>query len=158
MRKYCLLIFIEALFLFSGCSYKLINPSEKTVYVDYFSNHSLQPQLEIWLLKNLKKTIVESPVFSLVNDKENADIVINGIINDCTRSPEFISESGQIIMASYKAKVSLVIERNGRISQKSIEQVYFLELSKKFKMDYLLNMLSKKISQDIYYQLISDEK
>lgn len=158
MRKYCLLIFFEILFLFSGCSYKIINPSEKTVYVDCFSNHSLQPQIEIWLLKNLKKTIVESPVFSLVNDKEKADIVISGVIDDFTRSPEFISESGQIIMASYKAKVSLVISQNGIISQKPIEQVYFLELSKRFKMDYLLDMISKKISQDIHYQLISDEK
>ncbi len=157
MRKCYLLIFIEILLFLSGCSYKLISPSEKTVYVDYFSNHSLQPQIEIWLQKNLKKTIAESPVFSLVNDRENADIVICGVINDFSRNPEFISESSQVIMASYKVRISLNIEKNGRILQKRLEQIYSLELTTKFRMDHLLDMLSKKLSQDIYCQLISDE-
>ena len=159
MRRKCYpLILIEILFLFSGCMYKFVNPSQKTIYVDYFANHTLQPQIETWILKNLKKTIVEGPAFLLVGDKEKADIVITGVIDDFTRNAEFISDSDQIMMACYKVKISFDINRNGKISQKNLEQVYSLELATVFKKDMLLDMLSKKIAQDIYYQIISNEE
>ena len=157
MRKNCLLLLIEVLLIFSGCSYRFVNPSEKSVYVDFFSNHTFQPQIEVYLQKNLKKTIAESPVFSLVNNRQNADIVISGVINDFKRNPEFISDSDQVMMASYSVKITLTITKNGEVAHRNLEQLYSLELATNFKMDYLLDMLSKKISQDIYYQLVSDE-
>ncbi|HOC03298.1 MAG TPA: hypothetical protein PKK91_07455, partial [bacterium] len=75
--------------------------------MDFFSNHTFQPQIEVYLQKNLKKTIAESPVFSLVNSRQDADIVISGVINDFKRNPEFISDADQVMMASYNVKITL---------------------------------------------------
>lgn len=149
-----LLICISIIFLFTGCSYQLINPEQTTVYVEIFSNHTLQPEIDLYLLKNLKKTITRSPGFILASSKSSADIIISGIIEEFSRNPEFISKSDQIIMASYRVKILLNIEKNHQIMKRNIDQIYSLELATEFKKDYLLDQLSNKISQDIYFQLL----
>lgn len=137
----------------------MINTGQKTVYIEPFSNLTLQPEIDIYLLKNLKKTFLQSPGFTLVSNKTEAHIIIHGRIQQFSRNPEFVSESDQIVMASYKVKIALQIERNGNTMQKEIDQIYFLELSDKLKTDLLLDNITKKISQDIYFNCIeTDEK
>lgn len=160
MPKKFLLIFSKILLVFfAGCGFHLISPKQKTVYVEYFSNLSLQPQIEQYLQKNLKKTIAESPGLMIVSKKQDADLVIKGRIQAFSRNPEFISDSDQIIMASYKVVLDVEIEKDGKIDKHRFDQTYFMELSTKLKTDILLDTITKKVSQDIYLYLIQqDEK
>ncbi|MCX7706107.1 MAG: LPS assembly lipoprotein LptE [bacterium] len=161
MQKNVLLITTNlfTIFFIAGCGYHMIKPDEKTVYIEPFSNHTLQPEIDLYLLKNLKKTLAQSPGFITVSRRNEADIFVRGKIQEFTRNPEFISESDSIVMASYKVKVSVEITKNGTTQKKDIVQVYFMELSEKLKTDLLLDDITKKISQDIFFHLInSDEK
>ncbi len=160
-RKSLLPLAIEILgiFLAAGCGFHLINPGQKTVYVEYFHNLTLQPAIEQFLMKNLKKELVESPGFMPVSRKKDADIIIRGRIERFSRNPEFVSGSDQILMASYSAAVVFEIEKDGMIKNYRIDRTYFLQLATSLKTDELLDMLCKKISKDIYFELVqSDER
>ncbi|HOK80386.1 MAG TPA: hypothetical protein PK303_06285 [bacterium] len=153
-----LLFILEAL-LFSGCGFHLINPAQNRVYVEVFSNRSLQPGIEIFMVKNLKKTLAELPGFTPVSKKNSADIILEGTIQQFSRDPEFIAESDQIVMASYKIKILLEIIKNGKTTEKTFQQTYVVNLTRQLKTDELLDNISKKVSKDIYFQLINlDEK
>ncbi len=159
-KKSLLLIAIEIMaVLLAGCGYQLINPEQKTVYVGYFSNHTLQPGIDLFLVRNLKKTLAEAPGFMVVSKTKDAHLIINGKIQQFVRTPEFIAESDQIIMASYRVSVLVEIDRDGKTVGQKLDQTYVLELSRGLRTDQLLDILSKKIAQDIYFRLIkADER
>ncbi|MCM8824805.1 MAG: hypothetical protein NC937_01430 [Candidatus Omnitrophica bacterium] len=155
MQKNALLISIEILALImAGCGYHLINPEQKTVYVEPFSNHTLQPKMEQFLLKNIRKTLAQAPGFMLVSKKSDASVVISGKIIKFSRNPEFIDRSDQIVMASYTVGVLLDIEKDGATLRQKIEQTYFMELQSHFRLDQILDAVSKKVARDVYFWLI----
>ncbi|MCM8764276.1 MAG: hypothetical protein NC830_02775 [Candidatus Omnitrophica bacterium] len=155
MRKNALLIAIEIVVLIlAGCGYQLINPEQKTVYVELFSNYTLQPKMEQFLLKNIRKTLAEAPGFMLVSKKSDANIVINGKISKFSRNPEFIDGSDQIVMASYTVGILLEIGKDGETLRQKLEQTYFMELQSHFRLDQILDAVSKKVALDIYFRLI----
>lgn len=152
-KRYLLVAANIFILLLAGCGYKLINPSQKSVYVEPFSNFTIQPEIDLYLVKNLKKTLAQSVGFMVVSNKKDADIIIRGMIHKFIRNPEFIAESDNLIMASYRIKVIVEIEKENQTRQKEIEQTYFLELSEKLNTQQLLEIISNRISQDIYLKL-----
>ncbi|MCM8758321.1 MAG: LPS assembly lipoprotein LptE [Candidatus Omnitrophica bacterium] len=159
MQKRFLLVAANIfILLLAGCGYKLINPSQKSVYVEPFSNFTIQPEIDLYLVKNLKKTLAQSVGFMVVSNKKDADIIIRGMIHKFIRNPEFIAESDNLIMASYRIKVIVEIEKENQTRQKEIEQTYFLELSEKLNTQQLLEIISNRISQDIYLKLIEENE
>ncbi|MGB9642405.1 MAG: hypothetical protein ACP5JO_02730 [Candidatus Ratteibacteria bacterium] len=148
-----LLLVLEVL-LFTGCGFHLINPAQSRVYIEVFSNRTLQPGIEIFMVKNLKKILAESPGFTPVSKKYSADMTLGGTIQQFSREPEFIAESDQIVMASYKIKILLEIIKDGKIIEKTFQQTYVVNLTRQLKTDELLDDISKKVSKDIYLQLI----
>ncbi|MCM8816758.1 MAG: LPS assembly lipoprotein LptE [Candidatus Omnitrophica bacterium] len=159
MQKRFLLVAANIfILLLAGCGYKLINPSQKTVYVEPFSNFTIQPEIDLYLVKNLKKTLAQSVGFMVVSNKKDADIIIRGMIHKFIRNPEFIAGSDNLIMASYRIKVIVEIEKENQTRQKEIEQTYFLELSEKLNTQQLLEIISNRISQDIYLKLIEENE
>ncbi|MCL5408967.1 MAG: LPS assembly lipoprotein LptE [Candidatus Omnitrophica bacterium] len=153
MQKWFLLF---SLVLLSGCSYTLVKPSARTVYVKVFANNTLQPKIESYVYSEIKQTLVEREGFEIVNNPGNADIIIGGTITDFTRGPDFFSNTGEIQMASYTVKITLAIQKNNKTTKQIISTDFHLPLIQNFNLDLLLTQISNKVADKIYFLLLKN--
>lgn len=84
------------LFIASGCGYHLghgvKNPTGSTLYIDVpmFQNKTTEPKLGFLVTQSIKDAMLKTPGIQIVNDAENADIVLRGnIIRYRTRTTAF---------------------------------------------------------------------
>jgi len=156
MRRLFPLLALEIL-LFSGCFYHIVNPSEQKVYVDVFSNLSLQPGVETRLCSNMRKTFSSNPGFILAGKPSEAQIVITGSIVDFPRAADFYSKDEKVLMGGYTVKIEAQFRTGAKIVSKRFEETFHQELTTKFDADSLLDSVTDRLSRGIYFYLLKTD-
>ena len=150
MRNFYLLLLISL----SGCFYTLVKPGNQKVYVDVFTNQSLQPQIETAIYTELKKTFAEKPGFTLVWKPAESDISLSGKIIEFSRKPDFFSKDDEILMAAYHAKMEITVTRAGTSEKHVFEDNFHLPLTQSLTVDFLLREISIKLADQVYFFLL----
>jgi hypothetical protein len=92
MLRSCLWAAVAALLFASGCAGYRMGPTagfdagSRTIRVNYFANHTLQPRLSEAVAQALRKRLQQDATYRLVSSGE-ADVVVDGDITRFERSP-----------------------------------------------------------------------
>ena len=159
-RRNCLLVSIFLLLL-SGCGYQILNlASEKKVYISVFENLTLQPQMEIYIIKNLREKIMSYPLFNLVEDKKDADIIIEGKIEKFWREPLFFSseDTRDIVMGRMWIEIEVKIEKGENVWSEKIKENIGVPLVEEYEEEKVLEKLGEEIARKIFFILVKNER
>ncbi len=160
-RRNCLLVSIFFLLLLSGCGYQILNlASEKKVYISVFENLTLQPQMEIYIIKNLREKIMSYPLFNLVEDKKDADIIIEGKIEKFWREPLFFSseDTRDIVMGRMWIEIEVKIEKGENVWSEKIKENIGVPLVEEYEEEKVLEKLGEEIARKIFFILVKNER
>lgn len=152
------LFFLSLLILTSGCGYHLVNPTSRTkVYIGYLVNDTFQPQLDIYLLNELKEKILNYPGFELVSDLSRADWQITGRIIKFEREPLFFSteNSDKIILARFNIGINLKITNSEYTSEEqTIEENIAVALTPTYQEEEMLKKISQEVADKIFFRFL----
>ncbi|MFA5645963.1 MAG: LPS assembly lipoprotein LptE [Candidatus Ratteibacteria bacterium] len=144
-----------ALLSLAGCAgYSIVSDSKSTVYVHPFLNKTLEPQLDLFLTRQLKKIILERPGISLAQDETHADIVIKGTIVECVRGVDFFSKDEEVEMARYTVSIAYAFHSGENKTSDTLTGVWHASLVTGFNRYSLLSNLADSLANSIYMRLI----
>jgi len=153
MRSASLFLLLEFVLL-SGCMYHLVRPNSNSVFVEVFSNKSVQPGIETALYANLKKTFAEKQGFTLAENAASANIVLSGTITDFTRNTGFFTGNEEPAEGNFTVKLSLSVYDGKKTDVLPLSENYRMNLVSNPGVDFLLDQIAKKLSLDIYFFLL----
>lgn len=157
LKKYLL---FSLIIFFAGCGYKFIHQKEKKIYIETISNHTFQPQLEIYLDESLRDVINSYPEFSIVNSKKYADCSLKINLLKLVREPLFFSgeKTDEIVNARFNVKFEVILKEKGKlISQKILSEKLSFSLARDFEEEKILKKLSDEIAVRVYFWLVENE-
>ncbi|MFH1855855.1 MAG: LptE family protein [Candidatus Omnitrophota bacterium] len=104
------LLLLSLITFLAGCGYSLgslLSPHIKTVYVETFKNKTLQENIEIKVSDEIKQRYNWDGNLRVVNNKEEADAVLEGEVVDYIRQPARYSEADNKTIDEYKLVVAV---------------------------------------------------
>jgi hypothetical protein len=157
-----LILLISLIPIFSGCGYKFIAATGKKIFLRPIVNSTLQPNIDIYLNKELRQTLIEYPEFSPVNQEKAAEYLMHIEIKKWERLPLFFSKEGgdEITIAKFQIEVEVAVsKKGGKFTPVTIKDTLSVPLAREYKEEDILQKTSKKLSDKIYiYLLEKNEK
>ncbi len=151
------ILLISLIIIFGSCGYQFIKEDGKKVFIHTVSNSTLQPKIDLYLADELKKTLIEYPEFSLVNNEGAADYVLCVDIKRWERMPLFFSKAGEdeITIAKFKVETELSVSCDGKqLLHDIISDTFSVSLVSGYKEEEILQRISQKLSGRIYFYLL----
>jgi len=145
-----------ALFTAGCATYRIVPNTGLALYVEPFQNHSLEPQIEVFLTAHLKNTIAERPGFTLARNTKTADATLRGTILDCHREVDFFSQDEEVEMAAYRVKIAYTLAVEGKEHTGILEGVWHVSLASGFDRKKFLDNLADSLAASLYLRLVND--
>jgi hypothetical protein len=152
-----LTLLISIFLVFSGCGYKFISGGGKKVFLQSVLNSTLQSRIDLYLAGEIKKVFVEYPEFSPVNHEDAADYVLQVNIKKWERMPMFFSKEGrdEISIAKFYIETEVVVSRKKqKLFTDLISDVLAVSLVNAYDEEYILQKISKKLADKIYFYML----
>jgi len=135
LTPYALLLTVLA-----GCGYHLsgskrLPPDIETIAVPVFHNNTFQPTLEIAVTEAVKQEFLTTSRLKVVNDPDQADLVVKGTIVSYGLTP-LSFDSSRTVVLEYRVHIRVAVSVEAPSHK---EKVFWKDAGMEAKADYLVN-------------------
>lgn len=150
-----LILISSLLFLFS-CYFNNNLKKEKKLFIEKIRNFTEQITIEYYLVEKIKQTFLDYPGFTIVTDKNLADLICEIEIIEFDRIPIYLSkkEPYKVCGSKFEVKVKIILKNKNEIFNESmIEESFITSTGSIFKEENVMETLSERISKKVYKKI-----
>ena len=119
------ILFISLILVINGCGYQFgktavhLPDKVETLAIPTFQNHSFEPAIENIITREVRHAFLASNRLELINDAQNADLLIDGTVTSVDFSPLSFDRTRSVVIEN-RIRIRLDIRLQGSDQRKTI--------------------------------------